>query len=354
MPYIDGEPPATSLAATDLVVVCQGSTGVPGSGTTRSATVAQLTGTYPVSAAMAPVVGASTLGVAEGLLGITANTANIATNTAAITTNATAIATETARAEGAEAALAPIASPTFTGIPKVPTASPGTNTTQAASTAFVEAAVVASTAGVVSVNTRTGAVVLALTDIPGAAPLASPALTGTPTAPTAAGTISTTQVATTAFVAGNFQKTITPGQTPGTTTNDSATAGNVGQYLFTNVPISSAVTLLNITPANIASLSLTAGDWDVWGSVITNPNASTTTSFVAAGLTTSSATLPTPPNSGGFAVSGPAATGAQIALPAGMMRLSLASTTTVYLVAEVFFSISTMSAFGFIGARRMR
>jgi hypothetical protein len=38
-------------------------------------------------------------------------------------------------------ALAPLASPALTGVPTVPTASPGTNTTQAASTAFVQAAV---------------------------------------------------------------------------------------------------------------------------------------------------------------------------------------------------------------------
>ena len=37
--------------------------------------------------------------------------------------------------------LAPLASPTFTGVPAVPTAGPGTNTTQSASTAFVQAAV---------------------------------------------------------------------------------------------------------------------------------------------------------------------------------------------------------------------
>lgn len=40
----------------------------------------------------------------------------------------------------ADALLAPIASPTFTGVPAVPTATAGTNTTQAASTAFVTAA----------------------------------------------------------------------------------------------------------------------------------------------------------------------------------------------------------------------
>lgn len=37
----------------------------------------------------------------------------------------------------ADALKSPIANPTFTGVPAVPTAAPGTNTTQAASTAFV-------------------------------------------------------------------------------------------------------------------------------------------------------------------------------------------------------------------------
>lgn len=74
-------------------------------------------------------------------------------------------------------------SPTLTGTPKAPTAPAGTNTTQIASTAFVQAVVTA-------LNNA-----LALK-----APLASPTLTGTPTAPTAAQTVNNTQVATTAFV----------------------------------------------------------------------------------------------------------------------------------------------------------
>ncbi|MCY3452258.1 phage tail protein [Citrobacter freundii] len=78
---------------------------------------------------------------------------------------------------------APKESPTLTGTPKAPTAPAGTNTTQIASTAFVQAVVTA-------LNNA-----LALK-----APLASPDLTGTPTAPTAAQTVNNTQVATTAFV----------------------------------------------------------------------------------------------------------------------------------------------------------
>jgi Chaperone of endosialidase len=97
---------------------------------------------------------------------------------------------------------APIASPAFTGIPTAPTAATGTNTTQLATTAFVLSEITAVGAGVVTFNGRSGAVTLLPNDISaaGGAPLASPAFTGVPTAPTAAPGVSTTQLATTAFV----------------------------------------------------------------------------------------------------------------------------------------------------------
>jgi hypothetical protein len=55
-------------------------------------------------------------------------------------------------------------------------------------------------ANVTTVAGRTGDVVLAVADVTGAAPLASPALTGTPTAPTQAANDNSTNIATTAFV----------------------------------------------------------------------------------------------------------------------------------------------------------
>ena len=72
--------------------------------------------------------------------------------------------------------LATLASPAFTGTPTAPTAAPGTNTTQIATTAYADA-------------------IAALK-----ANLASPTFTGTPAAPTAAAGTNTTQIATTAFV----------------------------------------------------------------------------------------------------------------------------------------------------------
>ena len=65
-------------------------------------------------------------------------------------------------------------------------------------TGFTAAA--AAAAPVQTVAGRSGAVVLAVADVTGAAPMASPALTGAPTAPTATAGTNTTQLATTAFL----------------------------------------------------------------------------------------------------------------------------------------------------------
>lgn len=108
---------------------------------------------------------------------------------------------------------APLASPTFTGVPEVPTAAAGTNTTQVANTAFVATAIanlVNSSPGTLDTLNELAA---ALGDDPdfattmtnalaGKAPLTSPTFTGVPAVPTAAADTNTTQVASTAFVLG--------------------------------------------------------------------------------------------------------------------------------------------------------
>lgn len=78
---------------------------------------------------------------------------------------AKSVSTATSTALGLKANLA---SPTFTGTPAVPTAAPGTDTTQVASTAFVTAAVAAGGGGggaVDSVNGQTGVVSLDAADV---------------------------------------------------------------------------------------------------------------------------------------------------------------------------------------------
>ena len=81
-----------------------------------------------------------------------------------------------------------LASPTFTGTPAAPTAAQGTDTTQIATTAFVNAEIAADTAV--------------------KAPLADPTFTGVPAAPTAAQGTNTTQLATTAYVQAEVGQTI--------------------------------------------------------------------------------------------------------------------------------------------------
>lgn len=106
----------------------------------------------------------------------------------------------------ADVGAAPLASPALTGTPTASTAAQNTNTTQLATTAFVlgQASDTAPMMdGVAAAGTGT---TFARTDHvhptdTSRAPLASPALTGTPTAPTASPGTNTTQLATTAFVA---------------------------------------------------------------------------------------------------------------------------------------------------------
>jgi microcystin-dependent protein len=111
------------------------------------------------------------------------------------------------------ATLAPLFSAPLTGTPTAPTAAPGTSTTQLANTAFVAGAIAglvnSSPAALNTLNELAAALgddanfaadITALIALK--APLASPSLTGTPTAPTAAPGTSTTQIATTAFASG--------------------------------------------------------------------------------------------------------------------------------------------------------
>lgn len=106
---------------------------------------------------------------------------------------------------------APKESPTLTGTPKAPTPAKGNNTTQIATTAFVQAAITALINGAPATLDTLKEIAAAInndskfsTTINNAlalkAPLSSPALTGTPTAPTAAQSVNNTQIATTAFV----------------------------------------------------------------------------------------------------------------------------------------------------------
>jgi hypothetical protein len=152
-------------------------------------------------------------------------------------------------------------------------------------------------------------------------------------------------------VTGTFTPSTTNGIV-GTTLANEANAGSIGEVITntgTNVSLTTAVS------ANVTSVVLTAGDWDVYGSIAFNGTASTSTSRVVGGLSTVSATLPAQPyyyqhqyGVGGFT---------SATLPNGsvpMQRINVSTTTTVYLVAQATFTASTETATGVIIARRAR
>lgn len=141
----------------------------------------------------------------------------------------------------------------------------------------------------------------------------------------------------------------------GTQTNDSAAAGFIGELISSTVLVGAGVSLTSTAATNVTSISLTAGDWDVWGNVCFTPNAATTIQGLIAWISITSATNPTVPNEGAVTTfSLPFSTGANQIIQAGQKRISLASTTTVYLSTLAVFGVSTMVAFGYIGARRVR
>lgn len=141
----------------------------------------------------------------------------------------------------------------------------------------------------------------------------------------------------------------------GTATNDSAGAGYVGQFVSSVVSSGSAVSIATNTSTNLTSISLTAGDWDVWGNLTFLPANTTVVFNISSWLSSTSATLPDASlietdAYGGlvFGVGGNAGS----ATPS--RRFSLSGTTTVYLTGFSTFTTSTMTMCGGIYARRAR
>ena len=208
-----------------------------------------------------------------------------------------------ADADAAIALKADIASPTFTGTPAAPTAGAGTNTTQLATTAFVTTAI----AGVIDsapgaldtlnelaaalgddanfATTITNSIAAVQADVDQnevdsdaaesalsgrldtleadpttasavalKADIASPALTGTPTAPTAAADTNTTQIATTAYV--QTELTALVGDAPA----GLDTLGEIADALNDDINgLTNVTTLVNANETHVDNLVILTG-----------------------------------------------------------------------------------------------
>jgi hypothetical protein len=284
-----------------------------------------------------------------GLTGVpTAPTAAVNTNTIQIASCAFVINQGYLTTSSAASTYAPKANPTFTGtiggasasislggmasFSSIQSTPIGTTSSAAGSfTTLSTTGIYTSNNATQSTNSTTGAITT----------LGGIGVTGNANIGGAVGVGSTLQVGGLATLAGGIQ---------GVTNGSNAAAGNVGEYQ--SVTVSTAVSLTTTTYINIASLSLTAGDWDVQGVVDYLPAASTVIGEQVASISTASATT------GGLgftaAIAGAVVTGTGHVIPTPVSRLSLTTTTTVYLVGWASFNTSTCTAQGFLSARRIR
>ena len=203
------------------------------------------------------LVGTNITGTASGLTAGTVSTNANLTGVVTSTGNATAIADAAlsiAKTNGLQSALdlkAPLASPALTGAPTAPTQSAADNSTKLATTAYVD------NAGTFKAN------------------LNSPALTGTPTAPTATAGTNNTQIATTAYVDGAVSTSTTIG---GGSAKQKAVS-----YSTVNSSSSAAVDLFQVS-----SSSLVAGDkisFEFAGRLANNSNAKPDMNLIIDGVT---------------------------------------------------------------------
>ena len=136
----------------------------------------------------------------------------------------------------------------------------------------------------------------------------------------------------------------------GATDGAQAPVGNIGEQIAQSV--TTAVNLTAATAANIGSITLTPGDWNV-GGFVNFAAAGTAPTRLAAGLSTTSATLPTPAQiaAGNGALNDLSCTfgKAAMTLPTSVARFNVTANTVVYLVG---LSSTADTATGYISARR--
>ena len=280
----------------------------------------------------------------------------------------------------AASTYAPLASPTFTGDPKAPTPATADNDTSIATTAYVVAKQQApSTIGSVTPNTG------AFTTLNSSGIFTN--TQGNVLIDAAAGTAKNFTMRTSGnnrwaltsdsgtesgsnagsnFVLSRFNDAGTfidspiqitrsngilvfPNGIAGRTNGTAPTVGNVGEILEVT---GSAVSVTSNVILNVTSLSVTAGEWDLSGVILISPAATTVPNFYIA---SSSATSATHASFQYQAIDSSTAWTAGNAKTAQLPihRIVTASTITIYAVLTCTFTTSTLTATGYLRARRV-
>ncbi len=136
----------------------------------------------------------------------------------------------------------------------------------------------------------------------------------------------------------------------GTTAGGNATTGYVGELISSVIPAASAVALTSTVITNVTSISLTAGDWDVYGNVCVLSGALNLYQCLS-WISTTSATQPDYSLCSFFSTTISFTT---YGVNVPNLRVSISATTTVYISCYPFFTGGTYTACGGIYARRVR
>lgn len=135
----------------------------------------------------------------------------------------------------------------------------------------------------------------------------------------------------------------------GITNGSNAAAGSVGEYVDSVVNFASRISLADEISANVTTISLTAGDWDVWGNVGFTCSANAL-QICTAWISSLGATIPDSSLFNQNSAINVASQGVQTPT----VRYNLTTTSTIYLSAQSHFTSGTCGACGAIYARRRR
>lgn len=129
---------------------------------------------------------------------------------------------------------------------------------------------------------------------------------------------------------------------------------STGTLIYAQLLSSSSQAMTTTTTYNIASISLPPGQWDLTGGIAIAPNGTNTVTFMVAGITATSASLPNVDTEVRTQLNG-GTNIPNIFAPIPTLRKVIApgSNVTYYLIARCDFSVGPVNGYGFIRAVRV-
>jgi hypothetical protein len=144
---------------------------------------------------------------------------------------------------------------------------------------------------------------------------------------------------------------VTVARVKGVTDGSDAAAGDAGEYGIVQVPFASRSSIAANTVFSLASIALTAGDWNVWGNILFVPGSGAVVNNIQVGINTVSTAMP---DTSLTAVSYVSAANLYGSAATPVQRVSLTTTTNVYVIGFSGWTGAGCTACGFIAARRVR